>query len=83
MTGKTAEETEGDKAGRKGESESVAATGPRGITSEETMELPWWSSGQDSKLPLAGDAAPSPGGGTKIPYTTHHHRLPPQKVRRL
>ena len=71
MTGKTAEETEGDKAGRKGDSDSVAATGPRGITSEEP------------KLPLAGDAAPSPGGGTKIPYTTHHHRLPPQKVRRL
>ena len=52
MTGKTAEETEGDKAGRKGESESVAATGPRGITSEETMELPWWSSGQDSDRPM-------------------------------
>ena len=59
MTGKTAEETEGDKAGRKGESESVAATGPRGITSEETMELPWWSSGQDSMVSIQGDWDPS------------------------
>ena len=45
MTGKRTEETAGHKAGRKGELESVAATGPRGIRSEEMMELPWWSSG--------------------------------------
>ena len=65
VTGKRAEETERDKAGRKGESESVAAAGPRGIRSEEMMELPWWSSGRDSKLPLQGMRVPAPVGELK------------------
>ena len=45
VTGKRTEETAVHKAGRKGDLESVAATGPRGIRSEEMMELPWWSNG--------------------------------------
>ena len=81
VTGKRAEETERDKAGRKGESESVAAAGPRGIRSEEMMELPWWSSGRDSKLPLQGMRVPAPVGELKSHILITNP--PSKKVRRL